>query len=1024
MFSAYLKKINEIYKTNNFLEHTFRTDFENLLNIFLKDTLHTSALTIIHEPQREKFGAPDFKIIDKASNIIGYIECKNITENISNLVDSEQIRKYLQITPNLIFTNYIDFILFKNGEISSHCSISSLLDIKAGKVKLQSQAEIEDMLKKFFLSSAEPTKDTRKLSVELARRTKILHDFILDEMTLDPDSAKHYFKVYKILKTIITDLEIKQFVDMYAQVISFGLLFFRLSKDMLLTRENILSNIPHYIPLLRDIFYNADFDKWSGNTIWILDEIFLLLNNVDSKIIKESLSYKNLSLINKRDANMSDPFLFLYEEFLKNYDKTTKISRGVFYTPESVVSFIIRSLDGILKDKLDIKKGFLDTNIKVLDFATGTGTFVLALIEYIKNELWRTNNQGLFNTEVNEFILENIYGFELLIVPYIICHLRIHEYLESFDFHYKGDKKERAEIYLTNTLENEAKVTLTNFFDDIDEEAQLAHKVKNDEDVLVIMGNPPYSKKSQNNSSWITNLVDQYKYVDGNHFGEKQNWFRDDYVKFIRFAQWKMEKIKKGCIGIITNHTFIDSITFRGMRQSLMNDFDQIYILDLHGSAKKQETPPDRKKNENVFDIEQGVCISFFIKSPKLKKEVYYFDFWGSRQEKYDRCYENSIDSLDWVKIIPDTPNYFFYPRKDQHIQNYNNFISVKDIFSEFSLPLMTGNDSITIKFTEKDINETVNIIKNNSFDYLLKYYHIDKESTNWTIAKAQNDLKKSNDCKEYYKNILYRPFDKRATCFTGKSSGFHSRPGSVSKNMLKHNIGLLLPRQLSKDTFQHAFCTDAIPEMCVISSSTKEQNQLFPLYLYTNTDLLTSEKKPNFTNSFQNFIINNDLHSKTPENILGYIYAVLYSTTYRLKYIEFLKIDFPRIPFTENKRIWGELSELGQRLIDLHLLKAEFDRDIVNFPVAKPDLKVTKSLYKSGQVWFNDSTFFDNVPEAVWEYYIGGYQVLDKWLKERKKHEYTLTGDDIKHFIKVCNVLAETIEIQAKIDELTKEWM
>ncbi|HOV15013.1 MAG TPA: N-6 DNA methylase, partial [Spirochaetota bacterium] len=430
MFNKYLKEIAEIYKTGNFLEHTFRTQFENLLNEFLKENIERGAkalrFRIIHEPQREKFGAPDFKIIDKANNIIGYIECKNITEDIKGLVDSPQIRKYLEITNNLILTNYIDFILFKNGEISSHCSISSILDFKGkpqARMSVEQGEAIKDLFRKFFLTAPELTTSTKKLSLELAKRTRILHDFILEEMETPSvplekgdveGGAGHYHKVYKTFKTIIADLEIDLFVDMYSQIMSFGLLFFRLSKDLILTRDNILSNIPHYIPLLKDVFHNARFDKWSGNTLWILDEILLLLNNVDVNIVKESLSYKNLSLLTKRDKNLTDPFLFFYEEFLKVYDKKTKVSRGVFYTPESVVSFIIRSLDCILKDKLDVKKGFLDSSIKILDFATGTGTFILALIEYIKDELRRTNNYGLFNTEVNEFILENIYGFELL----------------------------------------------------------------------------------------------------------------------------------------------------------------------------------------------------------------------------------------------------------------------------------------------------------------------------------------------------------------------------------------------------------------------------------------------------------------------------------------------------------------------------------------------------------------------------------------------------------------------------------
>ncbi len=1033
MFNEYLKNIAEKYKTGDFLEHTFRTDFENLLNGFLKDEIKVN-IQVIHEPQREKFGAPDFKIIDKANNIIGYIECKNITEDIKGLVNSPQIKKYLEISNNLIFTNYIDFILFKNGEVLNHCSIASILDFK-GKPKVNNENQIKDLLRKFFLTIPELTTSTKKLSLELAKRTRILHDFILEEMTspyipLDKGDiggeAGHYFKVYKTFKTMVPELPVDNFVDMYSQIMSFGLLFFRLSKDLILTRENILSNIPHYIPLLKDVFHNARFDKWSGNTLWILDEILLLLNNVDVKIIKESLSYKTLSLLNKREDNLSDPFLFFYEEFLKVYDKKTKVSRGVFYTPESVVSFIVRSLDIILKEKLDIKKGFLDSSIKILDFATGTGTFILALIEYIKEELRNTNNYGLFNTEVNEFILENIYGFELLVVPYIICHLRIHEYLESFGFHYKGDIKERAEIYLTNTLENNTNILLTNYFDDIDKEAQLAHNVKNNENILVIMGNPPYSGVSSNNGEWISNLIDSYKYVDGEYFNEKKHWLNDDYVKFIRFAQWKLEKVNKGVIGIITNHAFIDNPTFRGMRNSLLNSFEEIYIFNLHGNSNIGESCPDGSKDENVFDIKQGVCISFFVKTGKKNKtpNINYFSLQGKRDIKYNFLYEKNINYVNWEKLSPEKPFYLFNPQDNILKNKYNKFIRINDILNKNVTGLVSARDSLVIDLIKDKLVKRINEFSNasNSKSFITDKYKL-KDTRGWKIDIAIEKMSKLIDKESFYKIMMYRPFDSRFI-FYNKDMVDWGR-WDLLPQITTNNIGIISMREFSYGVpdYCYTFITNSLIDNRTFVSN-KGTCYLFPLYIFPDSDSLDQERKPNFTDSFTDFLKQKKLSDKTPEAILGYIYSILYSPTYRTKYYEFLKIDFPRIPFCEDKGIFGDLSELGQRLIDLHLLKVEFDKNIVSFPVSKPDLNVTKVEYKNNQVWFNDTTYFDNVPQNVWDYYIGGYQVLDKWLKERKKHNYTLCGEDLRHFIKVCNVLAETIEIQGKIDELTRRWV
>jgi len=1020
MFNDYIQEISNIYKSGEYLEHSFRTPFQNMLNLFLKDELKRSDLTIIHEPKRAKFGSPDFKIIDKANNIIGYIECKDINTDIGDLIESEQIKKYLSVSNNLILTNYIDFILFKNGSIMANCSISSKIDLKSNKPKTKEIDIFKDILTKFFLTAPQITTSTKKLSEELAKRTRILKDFILEELQTE-DTKSQFTKVYEVFKkAIIQDLSKELFTDIYSQIMSFGLLFFRLSKDIILTKENIINNIPHYIPLLKDIFHNTRFDKWESNILWIIDEILLLLNNIDTKIIKNSLSYKDLSLLKKREKNLADPFLYFYEEFLKVYDKKTKVSRGVFYTPESVVSFIIRSLDVILKEKLDIKKGFLDQSIKVLDFATGTGTFILALIEFIKTELWRTNNQGLFNTEVNEFILENIYGFELLAVPYIICHLRIHEYLESFGFLYQGDKKERAEIYLTNTLENHTNILLTNFFDDIDEEAGLAHKVKNDEDILVIMGNPPYSNFGQmNQSDWIKEKLSLYK----NGLEEKKINLDDDYIKFIRFAHWKMEKVKKGVIGIITNNSFIDGITHRVMRKELFNTFDEIYILNLHGNSNIGETCPDGSKDENVFDIKQGVCISFFIKTGKKKNEnagVYYYSLQSLRDEKYSFLYEKLINNVEWNKLNAESPNYWF-KKKDLSLEGeYNKYLGITEIFNSYGSGVKTDRDDLVIDFEKNNLINKIKVAISGIFndDFRLKY-----NISNSSSYKFEDKLKIEQLNENNIIDIHYRPFDIRKIYY---KIGFTSRPArEITQHFIKKdNIGIIFPRLCKEINFNYGYISNIIIDVSIGGKNTGSETYISPLYLYPDADSFSQDKIPNYTNDFNTFIKQKGLDNKTPEEILGYIYSVLYSPTYRIKYNDLLKIDFPRIPFTEDKDIFDKLSLIGQRLIDLHLLKVDFDTNIVNFPVSKPDLAVTKVEYKNNQAWFNDTTYFDNIPKDIWDYQIGGYQVLDKWLKERKKHNYILKGTDLQHFIKVCNVLAETIKIQKEIDDLTKEWI
>ena len=626
MINEYLKQIQEKYKTKDYLEHTYRTPFENFLNRFIKEVLKEKYI-VIHEPQRESgLGAPDFKIIDSIKNRIGYIECKNITNDLSKEKHSPQLQKYLAVEPNLILTNYIDFVLYKNKVIVKEFSITSLAKLESKSLVVDNENVLTESLKQFLLSTPEKIKDSRKLSEELAERTRILKDLLLVELSKKEDNP--FTKFYDIFqKTIISDLTIKSFADMYAQIIGIGLLFLRLSKNEDISKDNVISKIPKYIPLLRDFFPNTSFDEWSPDIVWILDEIILLINSMDKDFIKKNLSYKDLSIIKKRDSNLKDPFINFYEIFLTVYDKKLKDERGVFYTPESAASFIIRSLDIILTKTLKVKDGYLDDKLRILDFASGTGTFILALVDYINIKLIESGKKTLFDSEIREHILKNVYGFELLVVPYIISHLRIHEYLESKGFIYSNDSKERAEIFLTNTLIN-TKAGKTNFFKHMDDEADLAEIAKNKTEIMVIMGNPPYSNFSQNkakdekgNNTWIGGLIEDYKPK-----GEKKINIDDDYIKFIRFACWKLETIDKGVIGIITNNSFLNGITHRKMRKVLLDSFDEVYILNLHGNANIGETCPDGSPDNNIFSIKDaGISINFFIKTNKQTNKQNYF---------------------------------------------------------------------------------------------------------------------------------------------------------------------------------------------------------------------------------------------------------------------------------------------------------------------------------------------------------------------------------------------------------------
>jgi len=1030
-FEIYFKAL-QAHRVDEITEHSHRSILQQLL-----ESLAEPTIKILHEPKREgRFGAPDFKIT-LADSIIGYVENKKMEENLDKILKTDQIKKYQILSDNILLTNYIDWIWIKEGNIQQRKTLCLLTDIEDKRKKLDpvKVKSVDTLIRSFFSQAPKGIADSKKLAEALAVRARLLKDFLFDELKRQA-KEQNEGRLYQLFETfksfVFQELTIEEFADSFAQNLVYGLFLAKLNAD---TQSVNLYNAKKYIPasfeLIRELVNfldELDNDEYR-ETKWIVEEVLTMMNNLDLRAIHESLSFTGKEKGKDADnLTIKDPYIYFYEDFLAFYDKKLRKAKGVYYTPPPVVNFIVRSIDEILKQTFQIKDGLADRNkVTVLDFATGTGTFLIEILQQIFENL--PKDSGKKDLLISEHILKNIFGFEYLIAPYTIAHLKLSQFLRDNGYELKA--KERIQVYLTNTLEPVDLQQKIPFLPALTEETRQSQKIKN-KPVLVITGNPPYSKKSKNNSDWIVNLVDNYKYIDGKRSREKQNWFRDDYIKFIRFAQNKMDKIEEGIVGVITNHTFINNVTMPGMRQSLMNSFDQIYIVNLNGSARQKWKLPDSiTKDENVFDIEQGVAISFFIKRKGLEKKVFYTDFEGTRREKYSTCLKNSVNSIEWTEIKPKTPDYYFIPKDEQHKNEYEAFCSVTDIFKVYSLPLMTGNDKITVHFKEQTLHETLDLFSEKTIEQIKFKYNIEKDTSNWTVGKAKADTIKTKADRKYFKNILYRPFDERITFYNGNNNGFHSRPQfKVCKNMFSENIGLLLPRQISKNEFRHVFCTKAIPEMCAISTATKEANQLFPLYLYPNVTLDNhndnSKKEENFTRDFRNYI--NKLYGKeiTPEQIFGYIYAVLHSETYRTKYIEFLKDKFARIPFTKDKKLFRKLSKLGTELIDYHTLK---DIDNINVKIGKFFGRGTDTVEnvthlqekKTGKIFINKTQYYNNVPPNVWEFKIGGFAPIKKYLDERKNRKLV---NEIDFLEKIINVIAFTIEQMKQIDKLTKKWI
>jgi len=688
-----------------------------------------------------------------------------------------------------------------------------------------------------------------------------------------------------------------------------------------------------------------------------------------------------------------------------------------------VVSFITRAINDILKNDFGIEEGFADREqITVLDFATGTGTFLRDIIALILEDL--PPKSGKKDLIIKDHILKNLYGFEYLIAPYTIAHIKLSQFLREKEYKLKDD--ERFEIYLTNTLEP-LNPQINFLLPALTKESQEAQKIK-DKKILVITGNPPYSGHSQNPSekyieengkrkkvkTWIGELIQDYYTVDGQPLGERNpKWLQDDYVKFIRFAQNKISQTGEGVIGIITNHSFLDNPTFRGMRRSLMNTFDRIYFIDLHGNTKKNEKCPDGSKDDNVFDIEQGVCISLFVKKEGLKKGIYHTSFWGKRNEKYRQCYENSIKSIDWVELEPDQPFYLFIPQNTELREQYQKNFAIKEIFELNNVGIVTANDKILVSYNEIDLKKKVE-----------EHYQI---NFNPKITEP----------------VSYRPFDKRFLYYDTKIIE-RARFNIMNQFINKNNIGIYTCRQTITNLWQHVFITKNIIDDCCISNKTKERGYIFPLYFYETEEeykqrtnkaggqmglFATAEpyqpKRENFKPEFRTFINNKYGKEYTPEQILGYIYAVMHCPAYREKYLEFLKIDFPRVPFVDDAAMFEKLSELGFELVQKHLLEGVKP---AHRYTGKGDDLVEKSGNKNdpfwinGKLYINKTQFFDNVPEEVFNFQIGGYNVIEHYLKDRKGRK--LSYDEIENIEKVVQVISFTIDQMQKIDELAKGWI
>ncbi|WP_457288914.1 type ISP restriction/modification enzyme [Pedobacter sp. UYP24] len=1023
---SYINNLNQLHLTGISREHAYRGDLRSMLSAILPDIL------IINEPARVKCGAPDY-VLTKKDIPVGYIEAKDIGVDLKSKTLKEQFDRYRAGLSNLIFTDYMDFHFYRDGVLSTTVAIAKIENGNIVGIP-ENYESFENLIKNFALTISQSIKSPTKLAEMMAGKAKLMADVIERSLNHDDEtdtqtSLKKQMLSFK--QMLIHDITNSAFADIYSQTIAYGMFAARYHDPSLenFSRQEAAELIPKSNPFLRKLFHEVAGPDLDDRLVWMVDELVNIFLATDVAVIMKNFG---------KGTKQEDPVVHFYETFLASYNPALRKARGVWYTPQPVVNFIVRAVDDILKTEFNLPAGLADTSkikvktktvtkattdkrsklkevevehevhkVQILDPATGTGTFLAEVVKHIYKKF--EGQQGIWSNYVNQHLIPRLNGFELLMASYAMAHLKMDMLLTETG--YKATSDQRFRIFLTNSLEEAHPDTGTLFSSWLSDEADQANAIKRETPVMVIMGNPPYSGESSNKSDWIMQLMEDYKKEPGGKEKLKERnpkWINDDYVKFMRFGQHFIEKNGSGVLAFINPHGFLDNPTFRGMRWNLLKTYDKIYTIDLHGNSKKKEVSPDGTPDVNVFDIEQGVSINICIKTGSKKLEelgkVFHFDLFGKREIKYNYLMNNSIKTILFKELPNIAPNFYFVHKNFSQQESYNVGFSINKLFILNNAGIVTANDKVLI---------------DDDCEKLLK-----KIANHYSIELNSSLLKK----------ISYRPFDDHYIYYDTKL--IERSRNSLMKHLINgRNIALTSIRINKERDFSGIFITNNLADARL---SDRFLTSIFPLYLYNETNNQTAidnqpERIPNLNMEIVNKIAESAwLHFSAEENpegatvetnqfhpidLLDYIYAVLHSPSYREKYKEFLKIDFPRVPYPTNPKYFYDLVDLGSQLRKLHLLESEeTEKYITQYPIDGTN-EVIKPLYNDGKVYINETQYFDNVPQVAWSFYIGGYQPAQKWLKDRKGR--VLEFDDILHYQKIIVALKRTSEIMIEIDKV-----
>lgn len=1061
---GYLDELRAKFASGHATEHSYRPALARLFESI------DPALTVINEPKKSEAGMPDF-LFERNGVPFGWAEAKDVDKDVIRLkgYSVEQRRRYEKAYPNLIYTNGVDFEFIRDGAQVHFVSIADfVMGLQPNPDRFE---ELERQLRLFAEQKPISIRSARKLAEMMAAKAAIIKDEVAIALKDDPEFRSGLGGQFKSFKAnLLPALEPDEFADIYAETITYGMFATRFHDDTLdsFSRQEALEKLPASNPFLKGLFEYVAGPALPKRLGYIVDDLVQLMRASDPHALFEGYG---------KFTARNDPFIHFYEDFLAAYNPKKRKSRGVWYTPEPVVDFIVRAVDDVLKTEFGLADGLADTSkvtvdwdtgtnhpktgkpvtvkrevhkVQILDPATGTGTFLAKAVQLIADRV-KMRAPGKWSGYVEQDLLPRLHGFELLMASYAMCHMKLDMQLTESGYKPSAHPP-RLSVWLTNALEPAEREVRDLFFQPLAEEARGASEVKRQTPIMCVIGNPPYSGESANKGSHIMALMEAYKKEPGGEQKLKERnskWINDDYVKFIRMAEDLISRNSSGgVLGFITNHGYLDNPTFRGMRWHLLKTFDKLYILDLHGNSKRKEVSPDGSPDKNVFDIQQGVSVVIGIRLQTAAKaeslaSVHHGELWGSRDEKGNALFSLGVGNKNVLNSLElENKNFALVRRASSRATSYEQLLSVTDLFPINGTGIVTKRDELNIQYTRAKVSKVVEDVENLTETQLRRKYHLPGDVRDWRYEWACADVREN--ARSYrIEPISYRPFDTRYIYYSGRSRGLVGWPVErIMGNFVRgRNLGLLAPRQCALE-WQHSFVTDRITEFNLTGTAGRYgSGSLFPLYVYPDNAVQQQdafqqrERTLNLDLKLYAAICaaagidpadqagpDDDFRAATGDarpsevKVFDYIYGVLHAPNYRKTYAEFLKIDFPRVPYPASPDVFRAVSGRGERLRRLHLMEPAAIGDTPYPFVGEGDDIVAAGYPRlaDGRIHINPSQYFDATPPVAWGFHIGGYQPAQKWLKDRRGR--TLSWDDIGHYQRILKILSETDRIMAEI--------